>query len=301
MEKAVIVSAPAKINLHLRVYGRREDGFHDIRSIFQAISLADELVVGSLKETDSIEIEGSFDCPPEATTLYKAVIAYRRRTGERCGLSIRVKKAIPAGAGLGGGSSDAAALLRALNLLLGDRAGFLGEEELAELGASVGSDVPFFVRGAAALVEGRGEVVSPIPARADYALVVAFPDFPVSTAAAYSLLDRLRPSDADEPDLSVEELLASYASKPPEAWRFANSFETPVAAAHPAIATLIGLFASEGARFTRMSGSGSAVYGVFPDPDRAAFAAKRLFSRAPFASFVAPAAPLALIPGLHYT
>lgn len=298
MEKTVLVRAPAKVNLHLRVYGRRADGFHGLRSVFQAISLADEIVVGSLTSPDRIEIDGSFDCPPEATTVHKAVRLYREATGTSRGVRIRVGKGIPTGAGMGGGSSDGAAVLKALDALFGDADGRLGEETLLSLGARIGSDVPFFLRGAAAVVEGRGEVVSPFPGREDFCLVVAFPGFPVSTQAAFALLDRERPDDSGEADPEASELLAAYRREP-SSWPFANSFEPYVAGAHPAIASVSASLRRSGSPFVRMSGSGSTVFGVFPDPESAGFAAEALKAGLPGGSLVALTLPLACVPSLE--
>jgi 4-diphosphocytidyl-2-C-methyl-D-erythritol kinase len=295
MEKVLRVLAPAKINLHLRVYKRRNDGFHGIRSIFQAISLADEIIVGSLKKTSSIEICGEFDCPVEKTTFYRAVLAWRAATGDDGGVKIRVGKHIPAGAGLGGGSSDAAATLRALERLSGLS---LGPQRLASIGAAVGSDVPFFLLGAAALVSGRGEIVEPFAAREDFSLLLCSPGFPSSTPEAYALLDRERPDDSAEVDPEPSSLLAAYREAP-GLWPFANSFEAPLMRAYPALAEVAGLLRSAGASFVRMSGSGSTVYGVFEDREAASRAAAGLSGCGPLGSSWLPAFPLACVPGLE--
>jgi len=265
MTASVRVQAPAKINLHLRVYGRRSDGYHGIRSLFQAVSLSDLIVIRSLKDTDRIDIEGAFDCAPEKTTVHKAVEVFRSATGIRAGVSISVGKSIPAGAGLGGGSSDAASVLAGLDAIFG--AG-LGEDGLASAGALIGSDVPFFSRGAAALVEGRGEHVMPIPPRESFALVLAYPGFPVATPGAYALLDRERPDDASEPDPTAGEIEAAYRGDF-SLWDFRNSFEPYVAASNPAIRELRLRLERSGSAFSRMTGSGSCVFGVFEDPGRA--------------------------------
>lgn len=286
MAESVRVSAAAKINLHLRVYPRRSDGFHGIRSLFQAVSLADLLVIRSLKGSDTIEIDGDFDCPAESTTVYKAAAAYLRAAGLRRGLSIKVEKRIPAGAGLGGGSSDAASVLIGLEALLH---GGLGQAELIALGASIGSDVPFFLEAAAALVSGRGELVEPIDARDDFSLLLVDPGFPVSTAAAYARLDRERVDDSGEPDPGPSELLAAYRG-PIRDWRFANSFEAVIAAQGPAIARVESLLLSSGALFSAMSGSGSTVFGVFEDASNLG-AAAALLAQGGFRSWLA--SPLA--------
>lgn len=272
MEKAVCARAPAKVNLHLRVFGRRTDGFHSLRSIFQAISLADDIVVRSLKQPERIEIDGVFDCPPENTTFYRGIVAFREATGLKTGISVGVTKTIPAGAGLGGGSSDAAALLLALNALLD---GGLGLQELARLGAAIGSDVPFFFYGGAALVEGRGEIVKAMEARVDYTLVLVFPGFPMNTAAAFRLLDEQRPFDSAEEDPEPGQLEAAYRL-PPRDWPFLNSFEGPVSGLHPGIRLWLGRLKESGAQFARMSGSGSTLFGVYEGAEAAEAAARAL-------------------------
>jgi 4-diphosphocytidyl-2-C-methyl-D-erythritol kinase len=259
MARSVRVEAAAKVNLHLRVYGRREDGYHGILSLFQAVSLSDSLVIRSLKESDTIKIEGDFDCPVESTTVYRAAEAYRARTGDRTGLNISVTKRIPAGAGLGGGSSDAAATLAGLEAVLG--AG-VDSRAMAELGAAIGSDVPFFLGPGAAVVSGRGEIVEPIEARVDLSLVLAFPGFPVSTCEAYALLDDRRPDDSGEGDPGPVDIEVAYRGRPGE-WPFANSFEPVIGAEHPRILDAKAAFLDAGAAFASMSGSGSSAFGVF--------------------------------------
>jgi 4-diphosphocytidyl-2-C-methyl-D-erythritol kinase len=261
MAGSVRVRAAAKVNLHLRVYGRRADGFHSILSLFQAVSLADSIVIRSLKEFDTIEIDGDFDCPPRFTTVFKAAQAYRAATGIRTGLGISVDKKIPAGAGLGGGSSDAAAILTGLEALL---RGGLDATTIGDLGASIGSDVPFFLSAAAAFVSGRGEIVDPIAARDDFSLVIACPGFSISTAEAYSCLDVERPDGSAEPDPGREELDLAYKGDIRQ-WPFANSFEKVIGRTRPEILEAKNLITSAGAAFASMSGSGSAIYGVFED------------------------------------
>jgi 4-diphosphocytidyl-2-C-methyl-D-erythritol kinase len=291
MAGSVRVRAAAKLNLHLRVYGRRKDGFHGILSLFQAVSLADTIVIRSLKESDTIEIDGVFDCPIRSTTIYKAASAYREASGMRNGLSIAVDKRIPAGGGLGGGSSDAAATLLGLQSLTG---GSLKPSELASIGAAIGSDVPFFLYSAAAIVSGRGEEVKPVEARDDFTVVIADPGFPVSTAEAYSLLDRERPDDSAEADPGIEELIEAYRGDI-RRWPFANSFERFIGGFRPEIARVKELLVEAGASFASLSGSGSSVYGVFEDGSGAE-RATAILTEAGFAA--REAKPLARCPTL---
>jgi 4-diphosphocytidyl-2-C-methyl-D-erythritol kinase len=289
MEKVVRVLAPAKVNLHLRVYGRRSDGYHGIRSIFQAVSLADSIVVRSLKQPQRIEIDGVFDCPPEKTTLYKAIVVFREMTGVYEGVEVSVQKAIPAGGGLGGGSSDAASLLVALDNLFETK---LAHEVLEKAAGSIGSDVPFFLKGGSALVSGRGEIVKPLPERLDYSFAVVFPGFPMNTKSAYEVLDTERPDDSGERDFSESELSGFY-QKRPRNWPFLNSFEPFVQGLHPEIGIWHRRLLDEGADFVQMSGSGSTVFGVFSEKDGASAAVERLKEGLGTDLLVATAFPLA--------
>jgi len=291
MAESVRVRAAAKVNLHLRVYRRRPDGFHGILSLFQAVSLADILVIRSLKESDTIEIDGEFDCPIRSTTIYKAISAFVQAAELRGGFSVQVEKRIPAGAGLGGGSSDAAATLLGLQALSGAP---FGEAELASLGASIGSDVPFFLSSPAAIVAGRGEEIRPIDGRGDFFVVVVYPGFPVATAGAYALLDRQRPDDSAEADPGPEELLGAYGGDI-RSWPYANSFEPYIGGGEPRIPRVKELLLEAGAAFASMSGSGSSVFGVFED-EAGACRAERMASAAGYAGYVTR--PLARWPTL---
>lgn len=291
MADIIRVEAPAKINIHLRVYGRRVDGYHGILSIFQAVSLSDAIVIRSLKEPDVLRIGGELGCPEQSSTVYKAALAYREMTGSRTGLAISVEKRVPIGAGLGGGSSDAAATLSGLEQLLG---GGLGRNELSRAAAGIGSDVPFFLEGGAAIVSGRGEELRPIPARTDYVLVIVYPGVSVSTAEAYGILDRDRPDDSSEPDPGADELARRYLG-PIGDWDFANSFEPVIRSIHREIADARDELLRLGASFAAMSGSGSAVFGVFADGDRARLA-RDAMGEGGREAFLA--APLARLPAL---
>ncbi|MGO8694513.1 MAG: 4-(cytidine 5'-diphospho)-2-C-methyl-D-erythritol kinase [Rectinemataceae bacterium] len=291
MTASVKVEAPSKVNLHLRVYKRRADGFHGIRSLFQAVSLSDDIVVRSLKTIDTIKIEGEFDCPAEDTTVYRAVSAFRRASGIRAGLSISVAKAVPAGAGLGGGSGDAAAVLRALDALFDT--GF-DRETLAGIGSQIGSDVPFFFEGGCALVTGRGEEVRSIASREDFVLVIHFPGFPMSSAEAYRVLDLYRLDDSDETDPTADDIKAAYYGAC-EHWPFANSFERFIGVSHPKISAARARLGCLGALFASMSGSGSSVFGVFASVREASLAVDALRNEegATYLAF-----PLARLPAL---
>jgi 4-diphosphocytidyl-2-C-methyl-D-erythritol kinase len=198
----VRIAVPAKINLHLQVLGRRDDGFHEVRTLLQSIDLLDHIEVEALDGAEAdgealkeggpaiqLEVSPADAAPSDETNLViQAARALQEATGCRRGARIRLKKAIPAGAGLGGGSADAAATLVALDRLWG-----LGLDRLKihRIAARLGSDVPFFLIGGLALGVGRGEEVYPLPDIPELALLVALPQIHVSTAEVYRRLNKL--------------------------------------------------------------------------------------------------------------
>jgi len=181
------VLAPAKINLRLEVLGRRADGYHELRTIMQTVSLYDELVFSTRQGPEVVlEASGAELPPPGENLVMRAALLLQERLRRPRGASIRLRKRIPVGRGFGGGSSDCAAALLALNVLWG--AG-LSVEELQELAGQLGSDVPFFLYGGAALCEGRGERVTPLEAGGTFHYVLLIPPQPVATASVYAALD----------------------------------------------------------------------------------------------------------------
>src|SRR5437016_2716059 len=181
--KKLRVLAPAKINLSLKILGRREDGFHEIETLISPISLADKIDI----ERQSRWIDFSCDDPTlpggDENLAVRAAKAFFEKTKISSGVGIKLHKKIPHGAGLGGGSSDAAATLHALNQLFETK---LSREELAKLGSTIGSDVAFFLFESAAVCKGRGEVVSPTKVKKKFSILLLKPAFSVLSAWAYS-------------------------------------------------------------------------------------------------------------------
>ncbi|MDP2958010.1 MAG: 4-(cytidine 5'-diphospho)-2-C-methyl-D-erythritol kinase [Longimicrobiales bacterium] len=273
---AVRLSAPAKVNLFLRVLERRPDGYHELDTLFQAVDLSDELLVIRDGSEVLLSVEGADLGPAEDNLAVRAARAFLERIGSpREGVGIRLHKRVPAGAGLGGGSSDAAAVLRCLNALWGrPLAGLV----LAELGAALGSDVPFFL-GDATLARGRGrgellQAQPPLPVRD---LVLVLPPVQVATGPAYSALARHR---------ETRPVAADAAAWPRGGfWRWndvadraVNDFEAVVPAAHPAVAASLEALRRAGAGPALLSGSGAACFGVFADGARARATAADLAS-----------------------
>jgi len=186
--KAITLSACAKINLVLEVLGRRADGYHDISTIFQEISLADTVSLSLVNQGIALEVNNDPDLPADERNLaFKAAAIFLQHYPQQLGVNIKLVKRIPHGAGLGGGSSDAAAVLRGLNQLCGQP---FTSERLAELACSLGSDVPFFIRGGTALGSSRGEVLTQLPVKGWRAgLVIVKPQVSLSTALMYKQLN----------------------------------------------------------------------------------------------------------------
>lgn len=254
-------SAFAKLNLTLDVLGRREDGYHDLRSVMQTISIRDdvEIDVGTGKPWKLLcSAEG---IPTDECNLaWKAAKVYCEALHKDPeGLEIRILKRIPSGAGMGGGSADAAAVLRALNRHYGSP---LSIGALAELGAEVGSDVPFCTICGTAMVEGRGERVRKLPDLPDCVFVICKPDFSVSTPKLYQKIDTV--AIAQRPDNRAMEsalLAGDLGAVAENVW---NVFDPIVTSDHLELNYIKSICNSYGALAQQMTGSGSAVFAIMP-------------------------------------
>ena len=250
----------AKINLGLRVRGRREDGYHEISTVFQTVSLHDSLAFQTLHDA-RIELACSDpDIPTDESNLVvRAAEALRERYGVRAGASVGLEKVIPAGGGLGGGSSDAAVTLLALTGLWGIGA---DARELAEIGARLGADVPFFLAGGTALGTGTGTEIEPLEDAPKMHLVVVTPGVKVSTAEAYKALGaRALTKVGTAANLSVSRAEADFSVSHSGGW--SNDFEAVVVRLHPEVGRARDALKSVGAGRALLSGSGSSVFGVF--------------------------------------
>jgi 4-diphosphocytidyl-2-C-methyl-D-erythritol kinase len=288
MRDGFVVAAPCKINIHLRVLDRRSDGFHDLESVFQTISFGDELRVESLKERFACDILMDGPVPPERNIVFKAVAAFRRAVPFEGGVRIRIEKRVPFGAGLGGGSSDAASALIALNRISGAD---LDDAALQAIAAELGSDVPFFIRGGTAYVEGRGERVLPIPGRADYHLVLVNPGFASDTGRAFALLDAARASASIPGSAGLSpDFVRSSILENADRWPFFNDFLPVLLRESPAYRRMIDDFTAAGALFSSLSGSGATCFGVFSSRKDAETAQSRLSASWPFVKTAVPLA-----------
>lgn len=272
----IAVKAPAKVNLHLEVLGPRADGYHELWTLFQSIDLADELVVDSIDgQMLSLTVEpGGVVSSGDDNLVVVAATALREYAGVRNGASFHLRKRIPVGAGLGGGSADAAAALVVLDRLWDLR---LTPEELGKVAASVGSDVAFFLHGGLALGRGRGEKIFPLPDLEELAVVVGIPSLRLSTAEVFSLLGPRLTSR--KPDATVDAFTAGSrepgTGEPP--WgRLRNDLEEAVTPSRQEIERLVHSIRATGPLHASMSGSGSAVFGIYPDSATAQRVVRRI-------------------------
>jgi len=242
----MLVRAYAKINWSLRITGKRTDGYHDLETLFQTISLHDTL---TFAESDRL----SLTCDdPTIPVDERNLVLRAARALDAPPVAITLQKQIPAGGGLGGGSSDAAATLVTLSSMFGIN------KPLADVALSLGSDVPFFLTGGTAYATGRGEILTPMPRLAGIPLLLLIPRERVSTARAFGMLQRFSPPlGTDRYRAMVDDDLLAHAAD------LVNDFEEPIFTMLPALRALKTQLYEAGATFAAMSGSGSTIFGAF--------------------------------------
>jgi 4-diphosphocytidyl-2-C-methyl-D-erythritol kinase len=249
MPERVTITAHAKANLFLRVLAREASGFHQLETLFALLELADELTVERSADGIDLAVEGAHTGPAEANLAYRAAAAVLDATGRRFGVRMRLAKRIPVAAGLGGGSSDGAAALHAVNALAGN---VIPQHEIVQLAAQLGSDVAFLARG-----ERMFRIVPPPPAPA----LLVLPPFGISTPRAYELLDQGR---AGEPGRGAVLLDGdAFASWGGIARLGGNDFEVPVFGREPGLRTLFEKLCATRPLLARLSGSGSALIALY--------------------------------------
>ncbi|MDR3129259.1 MAG: 4-(cytidine 5'-diphospho)-2-C-methyl-D-erythritol kinase [Tannerellaceae bacterium] len=245
----------AKINLGLHIMGVLPNGYHSIETVFIPVPLCDELSVESAEEDSFDELGISVRCPPEHNLVLRAISAFRRFYREDIPpLSVRLTKRIPVGAGLGGGSSDAAFTLKALRDMFMPR---LNAKQLEELAQTLGADCPFFLRNVPTLATDMGNIFSPIlPVLQGYYVVLVMPSVAISTSEAYKLSSLRQP---------VYDLCKLLSNEKPERWRgiLKNDFEDVVFPRYPLLADLKQRLYEQGAAYASLSGSGSTLFGIF--------------------------------------
>ena len=258
----------AKINLGLEVLRKRADGYHEINTCFVPISIYDEIFIAQDDEL-TVETQGRAYISQEKNLCFKAAQMLRDKFGITTGAKIQLRKNIPTGAGLGGGSSDAAFTLLSLDSLWNTQA---SKQELTEIAGKLGSDVPFFLMNGVAIGSGRGEVLTPIQFYLPFWIVIVYPKIHVSTAIAYSgIVPNDNPTNYRTlftPDKIVSAEMLEKCVR--------NDFEVSVFAKHPVLASIKQNLRDNGALFSMMSGSGSSLFGLFSDEQTALESAKKL-------------------------
>ena len=257
----------AKLNLTLDVLGKREDGYHDLQSVMQTISVRDdvEIDIGTGKPWALLCDKENIPTDERNLAWKAAKVFFDAVKKDPNGIEIRITKRIPVEAGLGGGSADAAAVLRALNRHYDNPLSILA---LAELGAQVGSDVPFCVVCGTAMVEGRGERLRKLADMPDCVFVICKPDFSCSTADLYRKMDENAIAKRPDNQLMESALLSGDLGKVAE--QVFNVFDPVVTAEHLELNYIKSIMNSYGAVAQQMTGSGSAVFGIMPNFEYAA-------------------------------
>ena len=277
--------AYAKLNISLDVMARRPDGYHDMLMVMQTVSLWDEVRI-SLNDQGRFGASSNLHFIPgdERNLAVKAAMRYLSAAGEQgVGAHIDMQKRIPVGAGMAGGSADAAAVLRALERHFDGR---LGREKLMELAAEVGSDVPFCVMGGTALAEGRGEILSPLPPMPDCFFVICKPEFSISTPELFKKLDSS--NSRRHPDTAGIVQALEKGDLRQLCRRMYNVFEDVDDRRMRIVSQIKGELLDNGALSAMMTGTGSAVFGVFDNEDSAVLASKTLRKRCGFSTVARP-------------
>lgn len=259
----ISLKAYAKVNLSLDISARRDDGYHELCMIMQSIGLYDKVNLTKLKQKNikiSSNIKGL--CIPENNIVYKAAKLLYERFDIKEGLHINLYKYIPMGAGMAGGSTDAAAVLRGMNKLYNLR---LSKEELMKIGLEIGADVPFCICGGTMLAKGIGEELSELKSMPNAHLLLVKPYFSISTKEAYSLVDLSKLTDKDRPDTDKIISYIEEGNLKKIAENMKNVFELYIGKQYPLIEKIKQELIRQGALGAVMTGSGSVVFGVFED------------------------------------
>ena len=257
------LQAFAKINLDLRVLGLRDDGYHEVRTVLQTIDWADEIHIDPAQRFEFVEhgVQAG-----EANLVVRAARAFERLTAGPVRARIELLKNLPSGAGLGGGSADAAVTMLGLQRFYDKE---IADQELIPALAELGSDVPFFVSGGKALGTGRGEKITPLTDETGYALLIVVPPLAIATREAYSWLTEQGKSNTIN-RFCAQQVSGSGEEEP------GNDFESAVFPRHPLLSEIKSEFLGAGARRASLSGTGSAIFGIFGSTEDAARALPRL-------------------------
>lgn len=270
----VITKAYAKINLTLDVVGRRKDGYHNLETIMQSISLFDLVIIDRMESEIKITTNVKYLPTNNKNIAYKAADLFFKETGIRSGAKILLHKNIPVGAGLAGGSTDAAAVLVGLNRLYGNP---LNQKKLLMLGARIGADVPFCMIGGTALATGIGEKLEHLNNVSGLHVLVVKPKFGVSTELAYKSYDEAEDSIIERPNTEAMLRAIEKGNIKEISKNISNVFEKVVGRKYPIIRGIKSTMCNHGALAAEMSGSGSAVFGIFSSSNKADECAKLFY------------------------
>ena len=266
---SITLKSHAKVNIGLRVLDQREDGYHNIHTIFQELAFHDTVTISKMDDGYELSSNDKNFPTDSSNTCSKAYVAVKGHCPDVAGIKIHVKKEIPQGSGLGGGSSNGATTLKGMNELYGLG---LSNDELAELSLQVGADVPFFIHGGTQLGEGIGEQLTQLDIELPQSILVIIPGMHISTKWAYSRLRKKLETGGKTPNFAG---LIERSEIPFQF--FENDFEKIVFSTYPEIGLIKDQLLANKARFASLSGSGSAVFGLFDD-DADARSAELLFS-----------------------
>ena len=277
----ITVSANAKINLYLDITGLREDKYHNIETVMHTVDLRDSVTV-SLDDSGRIRLTCDKPYIPtdEKNIAHKAAALFLSEAGKKKGVSIAIKKRIPVGGGLGGSSTDGAAVLSALNYLLGKP---FSEDELLVLSSKLGADVPFCLKKGAALCSGIGDEITPLPTLKSTFAVIIKPTFSLNTKEMYSRFDSSEKLPAPDKEKIIKAVRDNDFSSVTA--NLYNAFWSAAKLLRPEIAKFPGLLAGSGAQGACMSGSGSCVFGLF-DSMKKAESAKELLASSGISAFL---------------
>lgn len=259
--KKIVLFAPAKINAFLEIVGRRSDGYHELKTLFIPVSLYDKIELDFISDGVRVFCSNEYAPSDENNLAAKAARLFFEKTGISSGLEIKIEKNIPVAAGLGGGSSDAATVLKGLNSFFGAP---LGTQELCAMGLCLGADVPFFIHAVPSYAEGIGEILSPVEKLVPYEVLIVNPGVPLSTAEVYKNLNLgLTKCKKENKYPALNQGLCDIKRI------LCNDLETPAISLCPVIEEMKAFLTAQEADGVLMSGSGPSVFGLFSDADKA--------------------------------
>lgn len=271
MRKEIVKNAYAKVNLFLEITGKRADGYHEIDTVMQTVGLHDIITVGYDAEGDGIVLTCNKKYIPtdSSNIAYRCAELFLRETGLFGGVDIHIEKKIPVAAGLGGGSTDGAAVLKALNRLTEKK---LSKKELSAMGAQIGADIPFCIRGGCARATGIGEIFNDAPTLKGYFGVISIGSHGSSTPTAYKALDEIGYLGTR----TAQPMLAALESRKDVEKELFNAFEKVIIPINPEVGKIKEIMLQNGALASMMSGSGASVFGLFQNKATAKVACNAL-------------------------